>query len=59
MEREKGCGSDEFIDKSSGIAKRVRFTRASYEPDSRMSPGMSLLVAIHTAVSTSHVNVMI
>ena len=59
MVREKGCASDEFKDKSSGIAKRVRSTRASYEPDSRTSPGISLLVAIHTAASSSHVNVMI
>lgn len=48
-----------FRKRSSGTAKRVRSRRASNEPDSRTSPGMSLLVAIQTLASSSQVKVMI
>lgn len=57
--REKGCGSEAFRERSSGTAKRVRSRRASNEPDSRTSPGISLLVAIQTLASSSQVKVMI
>lgn len=52
---EKGWHSEVFKESSSGTAKRVRSSRASKEPDSSTRPGMSLLVAIHTSASLSHV----
>ena len=44
---------------SSGMAIRVRSSRASKEPDSSTSPGMSALVAIQTQASSSQVILMI
>lgn len=57
--KEKGCRSDAFSSSSSGTAKRVRSSNASNEPDSSTSPGISLLVAIHTFASESHVKFII
>lgn len=57
--KEKGWASRVFSSSSSGTAKRVRSSKASNEPDSSTSPGMSLLVAIHTFASESHVKFII
>ncbi len=46
-------------DKSSGMAIRVRSSKASKEPDSSTRPGMSSLVAIHTLASLSQVRLII
>ena len=56
--RERGETVSAFNSKSSGTAKRVRSSNASKEPDSRTRPGMSLLVAIHTPDSSSHVKLI-
>jgi hypothetical protein len=55
--RENGIRPPWFISKSSGTANLTRSISASNDPDSSTSPGMSLLVAIHTDASLSHVKV--
>lgn len=51
--RERGSAFGAFKESSSGTAKRVRSNKASNDPDSNTSPGISSLVAVHTLASES------
>ena len=54
-DRQQGSYREEFSARSPGMAMRVRSSKASKEPGSSTSLGMSSLAAIHTLASLSQV----